>query len=354
MDMDIFKGRRVLITGHTGFKGAWLTQILVDAGADVLGFSLEPEAGALFERLGLEAIIDHRVGNICHDNALRQVFDEFQPELVFHLAAQAFVMNSYEAPSETYQTNVMGSMAVLEAVRLSGCVKALVYITSDKCYENLEWVWGYRENDRLGGHDPYSSSKACAEILFSSYCRSFFQERRSLTAVSVRAGNVIGGGDYSPDRIIPDCIRAIVGGRPIELRNPSATRPWQHVLEPLSGYLMVAARCLSLDAHLRTGDSFNFGPKLERQISVGEVADMVCSYFGKGTVKLPTVPSHVHEANLLQLNCDKAQNILGWSANWTGEYALRQTVDWYRQVENGVSALEITRHQISNYFRVAA
>lgn len=350
MDMEIFKGRRVLVTGHTGFKGAWLTQILVDAGADVLGFSLAPKDGALFERLGLEASVDHRIGNICDDALLQQVFDEFQPELVFHLAAQAFVMNSYEAPSETYHTNVMGSMAVLEAVRRNESVKALVYITSDKCYENLEWVWGYREDDRLGGHDPYSSSKACAEILFSSYCRSFFQERKSLTAVSVRAGNVIGGGDYAPDRIIPDCIRAIVGGSAIELRNPSATRPWQHVLEPLSGYLTVAARCLPSDSQLNTGDSFNFGPKLERQISVGEVATMVCSLFGKGSVTLPTTAPLVHEANLLQLNCDKAQNILGWSAKWSGEYALRQTVEWYRQVESGGDPIEITRRQITDYF----
>ena len=341
----------MLVTGHTGFKGTWLTQILVDAGAEVLGFSLAPKAGALFGRLGLEAAVDHRIGNICDYALLQQVFDEFQPELVFHLAAQAFVMNSYEAPNETYQTNVMGSMAVLEAVRLNESVKALVYITSDKCYENLEWVWGYREDDRLGGHDPYSSSKACAEILFSSYCRSFFQKKKVPDCSQRARWKCDWGGDYSPDRIIPDCIRAIVGGSAIELRNPSATRPWQHVLEPLSGYLTVAARCLSSDSQLSTGDSFNFGPKLERQISVGEVATMVCSLFGKGTVSLPTTAPLVHEANLLQLNCDKAQNILGWSAKWDGEYALRQTVEWYREVESGGDPIEITRRQITDYFR---
>lgn len=241
--MKIFKGKRVFITGHTGFKGSWLAFLLCEIGADVMGFALPPATTMNhFNLLNLDKKIKHVVGDIRDASLLSATLNKFKPEFVFHLAAQALVRPSYSEPAATFSTNVIGSVNLLDAVRLCESVRSLVYITSDKCYENVEWIWGYRENDQLGGRDPYSASKAAAEIVFSSYVRSFFEQNTSLGAASARAGNVIGGGDWALDRIIPDCIRAIEVGDPIRLRNPAATRPWQHVLEPIAGYLLLAAR----------------------------------------------------------------------------------------------------------------
>ena len=349
IDFSVFKGKRVLITGHTGFKGSWLSLIMLKAGADVIGYALKPYyTGSHFELLDLENKIKHIEGDIRDADKLKSVFKEFQPEVVFHLAAQAIVLESYVNPKETFDINVMGSMSVLESVRETDSVQALVYITSDKCYENVEWVWGYRETDQLGGHDPYSASKAAAEILFSSYVRSFLHQRENFQAVSVRAGNVVGGGDYSDSRIVPDCVRAIQSGTPIELRNPNSTRPWQHVLEPLSGYISVAVAILK--GKEMNGDSYNFGPNTQTRTTVAQVAQKIVDVFGKGQVISADVPSDFHEANLLQLNCDKAHAYLGWFPKWGVEETLNITASWYKSVAEGETPLNVTNEQIEKYF----
>lgn len=349
VDFSVFKGKRVLITGHTGFKGTWLSQIMLKAGADVLGYALKPSySGSHFELLDLENKMQHIEGDIRDTEKLQSVFAKFKPEVVFHLAAQAIVKESYNNPKDTFDTNVMGSLSVLECVRETSSVQALVYITSDKCYENVEWVWGYREEDKLGGHDPYSASKAAAEILFSSYIRSFLNSRENFQAVSVRAGNVVGGGDYSDSRIVPDCVRAIKAGNPIELRNPNSTRPWQHVLEPLSGYISVATAILK--GRQMNGDSYNFGPGTQTPTTVKQVADHIVSVFGEGQVIASPVPSDFHEANLLQLNCDKAHANLGWFPKWSVLETLDLTAGWYKRVEQGESPMNVTNEQIEAYF----
>lgn len=351
IDFDAFKDKRVLITGHTGFKGSWLASIMLKAGANVMGYALKPSyEGSHFELLNLKDKIEHVEGDICDKACLQRAFERFQPDVVFHLAAQAIVIESYHNPYETFEVNVMGSMNVLECVRASESVKALVYITSDKCYENVEWVWGYRETDKLGGHDPYSASKAAAEILFSSYVRSFMLERSDFKAISVRAGNVVGGGDYSDSRIVPDCVRAIESQSPIELRNPNSTRPWQHVLEPLSGYICTAAAIL--EGRLSNGDSFNFGPNTQTPTTVEQVAKRIVEVFGKGEVHSHRVSSSFHEANLLQLNCDKAHAELGWYPRWDVSTTLDMTASWYKRVAEGESPLIVTNEQIESYFGV--
>jgi CDP-glucose 4,6-dehydratase len=273
---------------------------------------------------------------------------EFQPEFVFHLAAQALVRLSYTDPQATFGTNVMGSVNLLEAVRHCESVRSLVYITSDKCYENQEWIWGYREDDRLGGQDPYSASKAAAEIAFSAYARSFFPHRPELGAASARAGNVIGGGDWAADRIVPDCIRAIRAGQPIRLRHPKSTRPWQHVLEPLSGYLLLAARLRESPATY--AGAWNFGPPSGEARTVLNVAECIISRFGRGSISVEPDGAGLHEAQLLQLNCDKAQQLLGWRTRWNMEKTLAMTADWYKAVSEGVEASVVTRQQLREYF----
>lgn len=349
---DLFKmfhGRRVFITGHTGFKGSWLTFMLCEAGADVMGFSLPPATNVNhFDLLRLESRIWHVVGDVRDATVIANAMSEFQPEFVFHLAAQALVRPSYSDPVATFSTNVIGSVNLLDAVRQCGSVRSLVYITSDKCYENVEWIWGYRENDQLGGRDPYSASKAAAEIAFSSYARSFFEQCPLLGAASTRAGNVIGGGDWAVDRIIPDCIRAIESGEPVRLRNPGATRPWQHVLEPLSGYLMLARRLY--EEPKRWGGAWNFGPSTNEVRTVKTVAEAIVGHIGKSRVEYGETESHVHEARLLQLNCDKAHQLLGWYPRWHVDKTLEATAQWYKAVMNGGSAETITRSQIQEYF----
>jgi CDP-glucose 4,6-dehydratase len=344
-----FAGRRVFITGHTGFKGSWLASILCDAGADVMGYALRPVTEVNhFDLLGLEKKIKHVVGDICDASLLATTLTDFQPEFVFHLAAQALVRPSYEDPVTTFSTNVMGSVNVLNAVCDCDSVRSLVYVTSDKCYENVEWIWGYRENDQLGGSDPYSASKAAAEIVFSSYARSFFKQRPSLGAATVRAGNVIGGGDWAADRIIPDCIRAIQAGEPIRLRNPGATRPWQHVLEPLSGYILLAARLYEEPSRWR--GSWNFGPSTQEVRTVQKVAEVIIESMAKGRIEIVESQAQVHEARLLQLNCDKAHQYLDWYPRWHVQQALEATAFWYKSMMNGSNVAEITRTQILEFF----
>ena len=313
-----------------------------------MGYSLEQKNNnSHFYMMGLEKKIKHVIGDIRNHKNLKQAMVSFKPDYVFHLAAQALVKKSYDDPIETYEVNVIGSVNLLEAVRECSSVKSLVYITSDKCYENVEWIWGYRENDRLGGFDPYSSSKAAAELVFSTYSRSFFDLRNDLGAASVRAGNVIGGGDYSENRIIPDCIRAIENDKPITLRNPNATRPWQHVLEPLSGYLFLGLN-LKKNPKKYSG-SWNFGPSSFETKTVKEVAENVIKQFGRGRIIIENTNIH-HEAQLLQLNCDKANQILGWLPRWSVDETLCETVEWYKKIINGENSYETTINQIKKYF----
>ena len=345
-----FSGKKIFITGHTGFKGSWLAFLLHELGAEVMGFGLAPETSDNhFDLLKLEGKIKHVIGDIRDTSLIANTLIEFQPEYVFHLAAQALVRPSYDDPAATFSTNVIGSVNLLDAVRQCESVRSLVYITSDKCYENVEWIWGYRENDRLGGRDPYSASKAAAEIAFSSYTRSFFDQRPLLGAASTRAGNVIGGGDWAVDRIIPDCIRAIEAGESVKLRNPGATRPWQHVLEPLSGYLLLATRLY--DEPKEWGGSWNFGPATNEVRTVKDVAEVIVSHLGRGRVEVVESKTQPHEARLLQLNCDKAHQLLGWYPRWHVEKTLEATAVWYKTVMNGGDAEAITRSQIHEFFQ---
>lgn len=346
---EAFSGKRVFVTGHTGFKGTWLAFLLKELGAEVMGFALPPEPGpSHFEMLGLQAGINHVVGDIRDASALNSALQSFQPEYVFHLAAQALVKRSYDDPIATFGSNVMGSVHLLDAVRQCNSVRSLVYITSDKCYENVEWVWGYRENDRLGGHDPYSASKAAAEIVFSAYARSYFASRPDLGAATARAGNVIGGGDWAADRIVPDCIRAIEMNNPIQLRNPQATRPWQHVLEPISGYLLLAVQLRNQPE--KYAGSWNFGPSTFEVRTVQEVSSAIIQHFGRGRIEVVGSQQHHHEARLLQLNCDKARQLLGWRPRWHVDKTLAATAIWYKDVLGGADAEMITRTQLHEYF----
>jgi CDP-glucose 4,6-dehydratase len=345
-----FKNKKVLITGHTGFKGSWLAFLLHEVGAEVIGFALPPTTtNSHFELLNLNKKIKHIEGDILNFELLSKTLEDFQPEFVFHLAAQAIVRASYEDPVHTFSTNIMGSVNLLEAVKNCDSVRSLVFVTSDKCYENVEWTWGYRESDQLGGHDPYSASKAAAELVFSSYSRSFFKLRKNLGAASARAGNVIGGGDWAEDRIIPDCIRAIVSDEPILLRNPAATRPWQHVLEPLSGYLLLATRLY--EDPKKWSDSWNFGPSTKEVSTVQNVAEIIIQHLGKGHIKIVETSGQVHEAQLLQLNCDKAHQILGWYPRWNSDQTLEATAIWYKTVINGGDPEQITKDQIYNFYK---
>lgn len=345
-----FSGKRVLITGHTGFKGSWMTFLLKELGANLMGCALPPvPERSHFEMLNLKDGITHVTADIRDASTLSTAMQSFRPEYVFHLAAQALVRQSYEEPVTTFGTNVMGSVHLLEAVRQCESVRALVYVTSDKCYENVEWVWGYRENDRLGGHDPYSASKAAAELVFSAYAKSYFSSRPGLGAASARAGNVIGGGDWAKDRIVPDCIRAVEANRSILLRNPEATRPWQHVLEPIAGYLLLAARLRSDPA--RYAGSWNFGPSSADVRTVHEVASAISGRFTRTIAAISQSASQEHEARLLQLNCDKAHQLLGWYPRWGVDKTLAVTADWYKAVLGGAEAAVVTRSQLHDYFQ---
>jgi len=346
--LSFFNGKRVLITGHTGFKGSWLTKILVQNKAIVCGYSLKPEPLSHFNFLELENDIESVYGDVRDQKALYETVTNFAPEIIFHLAAQPLVRASYDDPLTTFETNVMGSVNLLDAVRNTVSVRSLVYITSDKCYENVDWIWGYRENDRLGGRDPYSGSKGAAELIYSSFERSYFQNVRHLGTATVRAGNVIGGGDWAQDRIIPDCIRAIELDKPLEIRNPMATRPWQHVLEPLSGYLLLA-ECLYKSSKKFSG-AWNFGPKTDEIRNVRDVAKEIHKVLGQGSLKEIEQNSPMYEANLLQLNCDKAHQVLGWSPRWNVDKTLLETAVWYREYLNKGDVKIVTERQINDYF----
>ena len=345
---QVFSGRRVLVTGHTGFKGSWLCEWLLSLGADVTGIALAPATTpALFNLLGLSQRIRHHVTDVRDIAAISAIFGAVQPEVVFHLAAQPLVRLSYREPRETWEVNVGGTVNVLEAVRASESVRACVVVTSDKCYDNREWPWGYRESDPMGGHDPYSSSKGAAELAVASWRKSFLAQSGCRLA-SARAGNVIGGGDWAADRIVVDFVTAVAAGRTLSLRNPQATRPWQHVLEPLSGYLDLAARLFG-DGGETFADSWNFGPAEASVVTVGELARYLVQAWGSGTIEDVSRPGQLHEAGSLKLDCSKARSRLGWHGIWDVPQTVAATVEWYRQHHQGRNIDAITREQISTY-----
>lgn len=352
---NIFKNQKILITGDTGFKGSWLAFWLSELGAEIMGYALPPEPHQqLFNLLKLNQRITHVDGDVRDFDQLNKVIKDFSPTFIFHLAAQPLVRLSYQAPRETFATNILGSTHILEAARTCESLRVLIYVTSDKCYKNKEQRCAYREDDILGGYDPYSASKAAAEIIFSSYLDSFFSQMlRKIGVASVRSGNVIGGGDWSVDRIVPDVIKALQENLPISIRNPQAVRPWQHVLDPLSGYLKLAAR-LYHEPKLYQG-SWNFGPESSSGQCVEQLVDEIITIWGEGEKKLikPSQSNinHLHEADFLTLNCDKAHQLLQWRPQWDFAAAVRQTVEWYQGVYQGEDPLEMTRRQLVEWAR---
>lgn len=343
-----FSGRKVFLTGHTGFKGAWLALWLTQLGADVYGYSLAPETEPnAFSSLGLEQLLHHQLSDIRDLEALRESLRTVKPDFVFHLAAQPLVRRSYGAPIETIETNILGTANLLEAIRLERLPCTTVVVTSDKCYENRDSLWGYREDEQLGGHDVYSMSKAAVELVVSSYRRSFFSPdkitQHGVSVATARAGNVVGGGDWAFDRIVPDVIRAIAAGRVAEIRNPSAIRPWQHVIEPLHGYLLLAQR-LQESASVSDasfGEAWNFGPRSEDCRPVQAVVETLCKEWGSGSWVLSSPTENLHEAGVLRLNTDKATVRLGWRPRWRFEKALALSVEWYRAHLAAATAAEL-------------
>jgi CDP-glucose 4,6-dehydratase len=364
---EFYRNKSVLVTGHTGFKGAWLTEWLLMMGARVTGLALPPPTSpALFDQIGLAPRCDHRIGDIRDRLLVQALMAEVQPDLVFHLAAQPLVRASYNQPVETYDTNVMGTLHVLDALRFLSGPCAAVFVTTDKVYDNREWLHAYREADPLGGYDPYSSSKACAELVIQSYRNSYFNPAkcgRRVAIASARAGNVIGGGDWALDRIVPDCMRALAKGETIPVRNPNATRPWQHVLDPLSGYLLLGMRLYAaLSTSVRgEGDlallssAFNFGPDLESNRPVRDLVNEVLKNWPGRWADCSDLNAP-HEAGLLNLATDKAFHVLGWRPAWRFAQACEATVSWYRdvQLQGAGLALSLMRSQIEAHLQAGA
>lgn len=346
---NIYKNKKVFLTGHTGFKGSWLALWLTKLGAKVCGYSLEANTTpSMFNALDIENKIEKSViGDILDEDKLNKAILDFEPDIVFHLAAQPLVRLSFSEPVLTYKTNVIGSLNVLEAARKCPSVSAFVNVTTDKCYENKEINRGYKEDEPMGGYDMYSSSKGCVEIMSSSFRRSFLQEENSMAMATARAGNVIGGGDWALDRLIPDCIRSINSNIDIEIRNPVAVRPWQHVLEPLGGYLLLGQKLL--EDGKKYADGFNFGPNEDSILTVAEVAKKVCEFYGKGKV-IVGKKSPLHEANLLMLNIEKAKKVLNWVPTYDTDTALKETVEWYKHFYNkDCDMYEYTMKQIEDF-----
>lgn len=356
---NVYYRKRVLITGHTGFKGSWLSLWLSQLGAEVYGYALPPTTPSLFEEAKLHATLaGQELADIRNRDCLKAYVQQVKPEIIFHMAAQPLVNLSYERPAETYETNVMGTVNLLEAVRSTDSVRVCQIITSDKCYENREWVYAYRENDPMGGYDPYSNSKGCTELVVSSYRRSFFNpdknHQHGVSLASVRAGNVIGGGDWANNRIIPDCVHALTLGVPIKIRNPNAIRPWQHVLEPLSGYLWLAAKQLQEpDVY---GEGWNFGPYMNSNITVQQIVELVVDAWGGGSWYAQDVQCKpIHEASFLRLDINKASCQLGWTPIYTVGESVANTIAWYHAWHKcSENMRELTTRQIDEYVRKAS
>jgi len=352
-----FSGKRVFLTGHTGFKGSWMCLWLHVLGAEVTGYALEPPTNPnLFELANVRDLLSSsHHGDVRDLETLQKAMQTFEPEIVIHMAAQPLVRESYRDPVGTYATNVMGTIHLLESVRQTPGVRAVLNVTTDKCYENREWVWGYRENEPLGGHDPYSSSKACSELVTSAYRRSFFTPTPDLPTTSssvpflasARAGNVIGGGDWGVDRLVPDCIRALLKGEEILIRNPHATRPWQHVLEPLCGYLMLIQRLIEDGPQF--ADAWNFGPGENDAAPVERVVQSLCAKWGTPDAYTVDTGPNPHEAHYLKLDCSKSRALLGWQPRWDLEQAIDATVEWTRAYQRGDDIKDLCLRQIMAY-----
>lgn len=349
MDLSFWKSKRVFLTGHTGFKGSWLAQWLLSMGADVCGYALDPPTDpSLYRVLNLDRHLQSICGDIRDLAALESALKNFQPEIVIHMAAQPLVRLSYQNPVETYAVNVLGTVHLLEAVRHTPAVRAVVVVTSDKCYENQEWQWPYREHEPMGGHDPYSSSKGCAELITAAYRRSFFSGDQAAVATA-RAGNVIGGGDWALDRLVPDIMRAFSAGETVVIRNPEAIRPWQHVLEPLSGYLALAER-LYIDGS-KFAEPWNFGPTDADARPVRYLVSELVRLWGDAASWQPVESEQVHEANLLRLDSSKARAQLGWTPRWNLDETLANTVAWYKTFYSGGDASACTMKQIDKFMQ---
>lgn len=352
MDKDFWQGKRVLLTGHTGFKGSWLALWLHALGAEVIGYALPPSTSPnLFTLANIENLITHIVGDVRDYQSLHATIKKYQPNIIFHLAAQSLVRYSYQEPVETYATNVMGTVNLLEAVRHTDGVKAVINITSDKCYENKEWYWGYRENDRLGGYDPYSNSKACAELVTEAYRNSFFKTTHNIYSqvklASVRAGNVIGGGDWALDRLIPDIMRAYLNKQTLIIRNPEAIRPWQHVLEPLSGYLLLAENLYN--SNLAFSEAWNFGPDQHDVKTVAWILKHMSHLLNNEINWQIETTEQPHEARYLSLDCAKAKQNLGWHPRWYLARGLQETANWYIAYKEQQNMYKYTRDQIERF-----
>jgi CDP-glucose 4,6-dehydratase len=350
---NIWNGKKVLITGHTGFKGSWLCLLLHNLGAEVYGYALDPPTNpSLFVEANIEELITSFIGDIRDFKNLQEVFQKVRPEVVIHMAAQALVRESYKFPVITYSTNVMGTVHLLEACRNTSSVKAVVNVTTDKCYENREWHWGYRENEAMGGYDPYSSSKGCSELVTSAYRNSYFNptdyKNHGLAIASARAGNVIGGGDWADDRLIPDFIRSISNGEKLKIRSPYAIRPWQHVLDPLTGYLTLAEKLYTEGP--RFADSWNFGPDDDGAKNVEWIARTVCRLWDdNASFEIDSHPQP-HEAHYLKLDCSKAKSELAWTPSWSIQIALESIVTWNKSRLSGENMRQVTLNQIKQYF----
>lgn len=347
MDLSFYKGKKVLVTGHTGFKGTWLCRILINAGAQVTGYSLNPPTEPnLFSMADVENRMNSVIGDIRDLDHLKKVFEQTQPEIVLHLAAQPIVRDSYKDPVYTYETNVMGTVNICECVRLNPCVKSFLNVTTDKVYKNNEWEWGYRENEPLDGFDPYSNSKSCSELVTHSYINSFFNNM-DLAVSTARAGNVIGGGDFANDRIVPDCVRAAIEGKNIIVRNPHSTRPYQHVLEPLAAYLIIAQKQFE---DKKYAGFYNVGPDETDCVTTGNLVDTFCAKWGEGIKWIDRYDGGPHEANFLKLDCSKLKTTFGWKPRWNFDTAIEKSVEWSKVYAEGGDVVACMDKEIEEFF----
>lgn len=347
-DLEFYRDKRVLVTGHTGFKGSWLCKMLVKAGAKVYGISLLPnDSDSLYNIAHIDCIVESHICDIRNKSELYKIYDSIKPEIIFHLAAQALVRQSYDDPVFTYETNVNGTINLLECVRLAKCTRSIVIVTTDKVYKNNEWCWGYRENETLNGFDPYSNSKSCAELVTQTYKNCYFKD--NIAVSTARAGNVIGGGDFSVDRIVPDCIRAALSDKIIRIRNPFSIRPYQHVLEPLSAYLLIAQKQYQ---NLEYSSCYNIGPNESDCVNTNQLVDIFIKEWGGDFQKKIQIDENApHESTFLKLDCSYIKNSIGWKPVWNIDYAINRTVEWTKYWHEGKNIVECMEHQIDEFYK---